>query len=90
LIEIIHRFKRTRTMNAHTADRIVHDADSHIIEPPGWLESYASKYVRDNADAGLIPMDLPILQPVLERAKRRLAGEDPETTEAMMSNPFAH
>jgi predicted TIM-barrel fold metal-dependent hydrolase len=77
-------------MNAHTADRIVHDADSHIIEPPGWLESYASEYVRDNADAGLIPMDLPILQPVLERAKRRLAGEDPETTEAMMLNPFAH
>lgn len=77
-------------MNAHTADRIVHDADSHIIEPPGWLESYASDYVRDNAGPGLIPTDLPILQPILERAERRLAGEDPETTEAMMANLFSH
>jgi len=77
-------------MNAHTADRIVHDADSHIIEPPGWLENYASKYVRDNADPGLIPLDLPILKSVLDRAERRLAGQDPETTEAMKANLFGH
>ena len=77
-------------MNAHTADRIVHDADSHIIEPPGWLESYASEYVREHVGPGLIPTDLPILQPILERAERRLAGEDPETTEAMMANLFGH
>ena len=77
-------------MNAHTAHRKVHDADSHIVEPPGWLERYASTYVVQNADPGLIPMDLPALQPVIESARRRLAGEKPEQTEAMKANLFGH
>ena len=61
-------------MNVHTPDRIVHHADSHIVEPPGWLENYATDYVCENAERDLIPLDLPILKPALERAERRLAG----------------
>ena len=38
---------------SHREGRIIHDADSHIIEGRGWLESYASEYVRDNWPAEL-------------------------------------
>ena len=33
---------------AHVAGRVVNDADSHLIESRGWLESYCSEYVREN------------------------------------------
>ena len=38
----------------HCANRTVHDADSHITESGGWMEDYASKYVRDNLDKHLV------------------------------------
>ena len=36
---------------SHRDDRVIFDADSHIIEGRGWLESYASEYVRDNLES---------------------------------------
>lgn len=75
---------------SHREGRVVHDADSHIIEYPGWLESYASNYVRENLDPGLIPLDMPELVAVYERAKERLGGNDPETTAELQKNLFGH
>ena len=31
----------------YAAGRRILDCDAHIMEPPGWLESYASSRVRD-------------------------------------------
>ncbi len=75
---------------SHREGRIVHDADSHIIEGRGWLESYASDYVRKNLDQGVFNLDMPELDPLMDAAAKRLAGDDPELTEAMKSDIFAH
>lgn len=75
---------------SHRNGRIIHDADSHIIEGRGWLESYASAYVRDNLDVGAFDLDMPALDPIIAAANKRLAGEDPELTEALKSDLFAH
>ena len=77
-------------MSTHTQSRVIHDADSHLIEPRGWLEGYATDYVRENFDKGLFSYDMPELQPILEIAEKRLAGESPELTEALKSNLFGH
>jgi predicted TIM-barrel fold metal-dependent hydrolase len=74
----------------HREGRIVHDADSHIIEGRGWLESYASDYVKENLDPGLFDLDMPALDPIMEAANKRLAGDDPVLTEALKSDLFAH
>lgn len=34
-------------IESYAPDRIVHDADSHIMELPGWIESYADPGIRD-------------------------------------------
>jgi hypothetical protein len=70
--------------------RIIHDADSHIIEGRGWLEGYATAYVRENLDQGIFNLDMPELDPIIEAANKRLAGDDPELTEALKSDLFAH
>ncbi len=75
---------------SHRDGRVIHDADSHIIETAGWLEGYASEYVKQNLEPGLIPLDLPALQPIYERAQDRLAGNQPEVTEALEKNLFGH
>jgi predicted TIM-barrel fold metal-dependent hydrolase len=75
---------------SHREGRIIHDADSHIIEGRGWLESYASDYVRDNLERGVFDLDMPALDPIIEAANKRLAGEDPELTEALKTDLFAH
>ena len=75
---------------SHREGRVIHDADSHIIEGRGWLESYASEYVRNNLDTGAFDLDMPALDPLIEAADKRLAGDDPELTEALKSNIFAH
>jgi len=36
--------------SAHQVNRTIHDADSHISEYDGWIEGYASEYVRANLD----------------------------------------
>jgi len=74
----------------HREGRVVHDADSHIIEGRGWLESYASEYVRENLDKGLFDLNMPALDPIMEAAAKRLAGDDPELTEALKADLFAH
>ena len=45
--------------------RVIHDADSHIIEGRGWLESYASEYVKNNLDTGAFDLDMPALDPLI-------------------------
>ena len=75
---------------SHLGNRIIYDADSHLIEPKGWLESYATDYVRENLDTGLFSYDMPELQPWLELANKRLAGEQPELTEALKADLFGH
>lgn len=75
---------------SHREGRIIHDADSHIIEGRGWLESYASDYVKENLDTGVFDLDMPALDPLMAAAAKRLAGDDPELTEAMKADIFAH
>ncbi len=75
---------------SHTANRVVYDADSHLIESRGWLESYATDYVKDNLSAGVFSLDIPQLQPFMDQADKRLAGGDPEMTEALKANLFGH
>ena len=75
---------------SHIEGRIIHDADSHIIEGRGWLESYASEYVRENLDQGVFSLDMPELDPLMDAAAKRLAGKDPELTQAMKADLFAH
>lgn len=75
---------------SHQEGRIIHDADSHIIEGRGWLESYASQYVRENLDTGAFDLDMPELDPLMAAANKRLAGDDPELTNALKSDLFAH
>ena len=75
---------------SHRDGRTIHDADSHIIEGRGWLEGYASDYVRENLDQGVFNLDMPELDPLMDAAAKRLAGDDPELTEAMKADIFAH
>jgi len=75
---------------AHRIDRVIHDADSHIIEPRGWLESYSSDYVKANLEEGIFSLDIPALDPILKMADDRLAGKHPEVTEALKSDLFGH
>lgn len=75
---------------SHREGRVIHDADSHLTEHPGWLEAYASEYVINNFDESLIPMDLPGLQPFLKAANERLDGKKPEITEELKSNLYGH
>ncbi|HSL56771.1 MAG TPA: amidohydrolase family protein [Acidimicrobiales bacterium] len=35
---------------AYISDRVVHDADAHIMETPGWLRSYAEPALRDRIE----------------------------------------
>ena len=74
----------------HRDGRIINDADSHIIEGRGWLEQYASDYVKDNLEPGLFDLNMPALDPIIEAANKRLAGDDPALTEALQADIFAH
>jgi len=76
------------TASNHRKDRVIHDADSHIIEHRGWLESYASDYVKANLEEGIFSLDMPALDPIHKIAEDRLAGKLPEMTEALKSNLF--
>lgn len=41
-------------LDTYAGDRVILDSDAHIMEPPGWLESFAPESVRDR----LAPMDM--------------------------------
>jgi len=75
---------------AHVDGRIVHDADSHLIESRGWLESYADEHVKANLLPGVFSLDLPQLDPFMERANARIAGEEPALTAELKDNLFGH
>ena len=36
---------------SYAGDRIIHDADSHVVETPDWFEPYADPAVRARMDA---------------------------------------
>jgi predicted TIM-barrel fold metal-dependent hydrolase len=76
------------TQQSHREGRIIHDADSHIIEYPGWLESYSSEYVKANLKPSRLTTDNPIFKRIIDQADKRLAGNDPELTETLKSNIF--
>ena len=69
---------------SHREGRVIHDADSHIIESRGWLESYASEYVKNNLYTGAFDLDMPALDPLIEAADKRLAGNDPALTACLL------
>ena len=74
---------------AHCENRTVHDADSHITESTGWMENYASEYVRENLDKPFIDLEaIPQLKPAFKQAENRLAGNDPALTEQLKSNLY--
>ncbi|MEH6558836.1 MAG: amidohydrolase family protein [Oceanicoccus sp.] len=75
---------------SHRENRIIHDADAHIIEHAGWLEHYATDFVRENLMPGLIPLDLPLLQPIMKAATDRVAGANPELTKELKANLLSH
>ena len=75
---------------SHRQGRVIHDADSHIIEGRGWLESYATEYVKTHLDTGAFDLNMKALDPLMAAADKRLAGDDPTLTEALKSNIFAH
>ncbi|MEP2103171.1 MAG: amidohydrolase family protein [Parasphingorhabdus sp.] len=75
---------------SHRTGRIVHDADSHITDSFDWLDQYASEYVKENLAEGLISKSLPGIEPIVEMANQRLAGNNPELTEGLKSNIFGH
>ena len=68
---------------SHTANRIVHDADSHLIESRGWLESYTPGDIAAQFLPRVISLDLPILDPLIAQAEDRLAGKNPDYPAAM-------
>ena len=74
---------------SHRESRVIHDADSHIAEPIGWLDRYASDYVKANLQAGVRPSDMEGLQPFIQAAEKRLAGDDPEKTAELKADVFA-
>ena len=74
---------------SHRVGRVIHDADAHIAEPIGWLDRYASEYVKANLQPGVRPSDLEELQPFIKAAEKRLAGDDPEKTAELKADVFA-
>ncbi len=76
-------------VSSHRIGRTIHDADSHIAEPIGWLNGYASEYVKANLQPGVRPSDLEGLQPLIKAAEKRLAGDDPEKTAELKADVFA-
>ncbi|MEM8497963.1 MAG: amidohydrolase family protein [Pseudomonadota bacterium] len=75
---------------SHIENRVVHDADAHLIEHDGWLESYATEHVAKHLDPGLIPLDTPALVPIMKEAKERVAGANPELTAELKANLLGH
>jgi len=68
--------------SAHQVNRTIHDADSHISEYDGWIEGYATEYVRANLDEPFFRVEsVPQLKPLVDQAHNRLAGNDPAMTE---------
>ena len=76
------------TQQSHREGRIIHDADSHIIEYPGWLESYSSEYVKANLKPSRLTTDNPLFKRIIDQADNRLAGNDPKLTETLKANIF--
>jgi len=74
-------------LSSHCDGRVIHDADSHIIEKEGWMENFASQYVQDNLDAPFVDFGkIERVQTFIEQAEKRLRGEDPELTARLKAN----
>ncbi len=74
-------------LSSHCDGRVIHDADSHILENVGWMESFASKYVQENLDPPFVDFSkVDGVQAFIKQAEKRLRGEDPELTERLKAN----
>ncbi|WP_299073060.1 amidohydrolase family protein [uncultured Paraglaciecola sp.] len=74
-------------LSSHCDGRVIHDADSHIVEGVGFMESFASKYVLDNLDPPFFDFNnMDALKPFFQQAEKRLKGEDPELTAKLKAN----
>lgn len=60
----------------YAGDRLIHDADSHVVETPGWLDGYADPDIRDRLPA----LNLRTVRPgeADEIDAQRLRHSDPE------------
>ena len=71
---------------SHRTSLPVCDADSHLMEPPNWLEGYADPGIRKRLKSvGLV--DSEVMSKVIGAAERRLAGEEPEIDALLKSDP---
>lgn len=62
------------------------DADSHLMEPPNWLEGYADPGIRDRLmPVGLVDGD--VMSKVIGAAQRRLAGKEPDAEKLLKADP---
>ncbi|MED5173763.1 MAG: amidohydrolase, partial [Actinomycetota bacterium] len=60
----------------YVEDRVIHDADSHTMEPPEWLDEFASREVREYAHENFsINENTPIFR---EIDQCRSLHEDPD------------
>ena len=74
-------------LSSHCDGRVIHDADSHIIESVGFMEGFASKYVQENLDPPFVDFSkVEGVEMFFEQAKKRLRGDDPELTEQLKAN----
>ena len=64
------------------------DADSHLMEPPNWLEDYAEASIRERLKpVGLV--DSEMMSKIVGAAQRRLDGQEPET-DALLRSDLSH
>ncbi|MGB0261177.1 MAG: amidohydrolase family protein [Henriciella sp.] len=76
------------TKRSHRENRIIHDADSHLTETIGWLESYGSSYFKEHVDASPFAISDSVLKPFMDKGSDRLKGNDPALTETLKANIF--
>lgn len=77
----------TSYAESYNASSLIHDADSHIMEPPGWLDDYADANTRRLFKPFSILNDINERQLApLRAAERRIRGEDPARTVELEAN----
>ncbi len=68
---------------AYIADRVVHDADAHIMETPNWLRTYADPEIRDRLEIPSYPNELKQTGDGDELDASDAESTDPETLDAV-------
>ena len=65
---------------AYVEDRVIHDADAHVMETPDWIEGYASKRVLDYALEHFDIGDVAATLAEIERSREMHADADYQAT----------